>query len=65
MRSAQENVGHVSNVTTLIRHATSVTYKVEAIFGTAQCSPNHRQVVHRATHRQIAGVTAGEKEGAG
>ena len=27
-----ENVGHVFNVTTLIRHATSVTYKVESIF---------------------------------
>ena len=27
-----ENAGHVKNVTTLIRHATSVTYKVESIF---------------------------------
>ena len=29
---AHQNVGHVFNVTTLIRHAASVTYKVEAIF---------------------------------
>jgi len=28
-----KNVGHVFNVTPLTRHATSVTYKVEAIFG--------------------------------
>ena len=27
-----ENVGHVFNVTTLNRNATSVTYKVESIF---------------------------------